>query len=208
MEYLDYYDYEGNYLGYATRQDVHNKGLWHNTVHCWLYDLEGYVYFQIRQDTNTFYTTASGHVLKGETIKEAFKREIFEEIGLNIDTDDATLVNIVEFKMDKTLNDGTIFKDRAKANVYVDLFTGSIDDFHFDENEVIGIAKVQVDDALNLFNGKVDNIMAQLIKLKNNKNTLEEANVTIKDFLVNKGETAITKYGEILNKVKDLLKES
>ena len=33
MEYLDYYDYEGNLLGSAPRDEVHRDGLWHNTVH-------------------------------------------------------------------------------------------------------------------------------------------------------------------------------
>ena len=65
MEYLDYYDEDGNYLGYRTRDEVHKEGLWHNTVHCWLYEMDGSVYFQIRSSSHKFYTTASGHVLKG-----------------------------------------------------------------------------------------------------------------------------------------------
>ena len=34
MEYLDYYDENGNYLGYETRANVHKNALWHNSVHC------------------------------------------------------------------------------------------------------------------------------------------------------------------------------
>ena len=37
-EYLDYYDENGNYLGKETRVKVHAGGLWHKTIHCWLYD--------------------------------------------------------------------------------------------------------------------------------------------------------------------------
>lgn len=82
MEYLDIYDEDKNYLGKELRSVVHEKGLWHNTVHCWLYDKEGNIYFQIRKDEKTLYTTASGHVSAGETIKEAFGREVKEEIGI------------------------------------------------------------------------------------------------------------------------------
>ena len=125
MEYLDYYDEDWNYLGYKSRDEVHKEGLWHNTVHCWLYEKDGSIYFQIRSDSHKFYTTASGHVLKGETIKEAFRREIKEEIGLDIDSSDATLVNIDVWKMDK-LKNAVLIKDRAKANIYIDLFEGNI----------------------------------------------------------------------------------
>ena len=38
MEYLDFYDENRNYLGKETREVVHKNALWHNTVHCWLYD--------------------------------------------------------------------------------------------------------------------------------------------------------------------------
>lgn len=69
MEYLDIYDENKNYLGKELRKVVHEKALWHNTVHCWLYDNKGNVYFQIRKEEQTFYTTASGHVLAGESIK-------------------------------------------------------------------------------------------------------------------------------------------
>lgn len=200
MEYLDYYDKNGNYLGFETRENVHKNALWHNTVHCWLYDEEGNVYFQIRKDTNTFYTTASGHVLKGETIKEAFKREIKEEIGLTIDTSDATLVGIVPFKMDKVKSDGSIFKDRAKANVYIDLFEGSIDDLSFDIEEVLGLVKVNAKETLDMFKNESGVIDATIITTKNGKNIETKKEVNLRDFLVNEGETAYNKYKDVLEK--------
>ena len=72
--------------------------------------MDGSVYFQIRSSSHKFYTTASGHVLKGETIEEAFRREINEEICLDIDSSDATLVDIVPWRMDKMKN-GTFIKE-------------------------------------------------------------------------------------------------
>ncbi len=197
MEYLDYYDEEGNYLGYKTREDVHKEGLWHNTVHCWLYDNSGNVYFQIRKDSNTFYTTASGHVQKGETIKDAFKREIKEEIGIELDTKDAILVGIVPWKMDKVKKDGSIFKDRAKANVYIDCYSGDMTDFNFDEEEVTGVVKVNAKEALKLFEKESGTIQATIMS----NNGKVERDVDFSEFLVMPHETALGKYGEILNKV-------
>ena len=205
MEYLDYYDEEGNYLGFKSRDEVHTEGLWHNTIHCWLYDNDGNIYFQIRKDSGTFYTTASGHVLKGETIKEAFKREIFEEIGVEIDSSDATLVGIVPWRMDKVKKDGSIFKDRAKANVYVDLFEDDINNFNFDPEEVLGLVKVNANEALELFEKEEGEIPAFIIKQdENNKIVTENKNVDFKEFLVNEHETAYGKYSDVLKKVIEL----
>ena len=113
MELLDIYDENGNLIGTEDRKIVHEKGLWHKTVHCWLYDDKGNIFFQIRKEEKTFYTTASGHVSSGETLKEAFGREIKEEIGIDIDYNNAELIEVVNFKLDKVKKDGSVFIDRA-----------------------------------------------------------------------------------------------
>jgi len=205
MEYLDYYDEEGKFLGSKSREEVHSEGLWHNTVHCWLYDKDYGVYFQIRKDTNTFYTTASGHVLKGETIKEAFRREINEEIGIDVDSSDATLVDIVPWKMDKVKQDGAVFKDRAKAHVYIDLYEDKIYNFNFDSEEVLGLVRVNAFDALELFKNEKGEIPATIITQEDDKNIVEDRNVDFKEFLVNEHENAYDKYSDILKKVINVL---
>ena len=70
MEYLDIYDENQNYLGRETRDIVHRDALWHKTVHFWLYDKSGNVYFQIRTDSKTFYTTASGLFWQEKQLKK------------------------------------------------------------------------------------------------------------------------------------------
>ena len=95
MEHLDIYDEYMNKIGQETRDKVHQNGLWHKTVHCWAYDNAGNIYFQIRADSGKLYTTASGHVLAGETVRDAFRREICEEIGLDMDVSDAIPLEIV-----------------------------------------------------------------------------------------------------------------
>ncbi len=206
MEKLDTYDEQGNFLGAVDRSIVHKDALWHNTVHCWLYDSEGNIYFQIRADEKTFYTTASGHVQAGETIKEAFGREIQEEIGININYEQAKLVTINKFIMDKIKKDGSLFKDRAFANVYVCLYNGEISEFNFNTDEVLGLAKVNAKDTLNLFNNKTNTINITTIISNDNKNIETKTTATTKDFLLNEGETLIDKYGLILEKVIELTK--
>ena len=201
MEYLDIYDENGKFLGTEERGVVHSEGLWHKTVHCWLYDRDGNVFFQRRSDRGTLYTTSSGHLSAGESVTEAFQREIKEEIGLDIDASDATKVGVVPFQMDRVKEDGSIFKDRAFANVYVDLYEGNYEDFQMDENEVSGIVIVSAKDALDLFQKESGSIFGREISLDN---TLIEREISFSEFLVNDGETALEKYGDVLKKIVEL----
>ena len=147
------------------------------------------------------YTTSSGHLSAKESVTEAFQREIKEEIGLDIDASDATKVGVVPFQMDRVKEDGSIFKDRAFANVYVDLYEGNYEDFHMDENEVSGIVIVSAKDALDLFQKESGSIFGREISLDN---TMIERDISFSEFLVNDGETALEKYGDVLKKIVEL----
>ena len=143
MELLDIYDENGNHIGTEDRSVVHRDALWHNTVHCWLFNKEGYVYFQKRREEGTLYTTASGHIQAGESIKEGFGREIEEEIGCKIDYENAELVDVVKFVLDRENKDGTMFRDRVFANVYVCEFDDDVNKFKYDPNEVSALVLVK-----------------------------------------------------------------
>lgn len=198
MEYLDIYDEFENYLGKEERKVVHQKGLWHKTVHCWLYDKEGYIYFQIRKDKNKLYTTASGHVQAGESVKEAFGREIVEEIGYSIDYEKSEFVDLVKFVMDREEDDGSIFKDRAFANVYACLFEGNLNELDYQEEELNGIVKINAKDALEILQNEKGETKALKCYKEKNKIETQEITIVFSDFLINPGETGIGKYGEVL----------
>lgn len=206
MEYLDIYDENENYLGKEERSIVHRDALWHKTVHCWLYDNKGNIYFQIRKKEGKLYTTASGHIMAGETVKQGFGREIEEEIGIKVNYEEATFVNIYKFIMDKLKEDGSVFRDRAFSNIYVCEYEGNGTDFNFDDNELDGLVRVNANETLELFKNENGKITGDIIRKFKNSNKVENKDIVFEDFLVNKGETAIGKYGDILNKVIELTK--
>lgn len=206
MELLDIYDEQGNHIGTEDRKVVHRDALWHKTVHCWLYDKFGNVFFQRRRDKGTLYTTASGHLQAGETIEEGFAREIREEIGATIDYNKTIKVNVVKFVMDREEPDGSVFKDRAFANVYVCEFDGKYDELEYDEVELDGLVLVNAKDTLEILKNETGSITGTEIKRIDGKITSYEKVIKFEDFLVNKGETAIEKYGEVLNKIISLTK--
>ncbi len=196
MERLDFYDENMNYLGNEERDIVHKKGLWHKTIHCWLYDSKGNVYFQIRSDSQKLYTTASGHILAGETVKEAFHREVLEEIGVPVDISHSELIEINVWRMEKIKN-GEPFIDKAFANVYMNLIDPNFQAYSFDTNEVLGVVKINAQACLDLFNQKLSSITA----IKITQETSCDVDLTIDDFLVMKNEIAIIKYGKILQSI-------
>lgn len=201
MEYLDIYTEDGAYLGKEDRSIVHKNALWHKTVHCWLYDKLGNIYFQIRKKEGKFYTTASGHIQAGETVQEGFAREIKEEIGIDVNIDNCLLVDVVKFVMDRDEKDGTIFRDRAFANVYICDFEEDIKNFDFDANEIKGLVKMKAKDAYELINGNIASMNATYIVQKNSEFETFDETINQDNFLVNPGETITEKYGDVLRKV-------
>lgn len=204
MEYLDIYDENRTYIGKEERKKVHTDALWHNTIHCWLYDSKGNIYFQIRKEEGTLYTTASGHIKAGETIPEGFAREIEEEIGLKIDSSKANFLEMHPYRMDIIKEDGSIFKDRAFVNLYAYDFEGKIEEFDLDETEIKGLAKLNVKDAIQLIHHEKNEINGTIIKKEEEGNKEQQVTLTTKDFLVCKGENIEDKYGSILNQILQL----
>ena len=81
-------DEEGNVIGSATRGECHSgtKQL-HPVVHLHVYNAAGELYLQRRPEWKDIQpgkwdTAVGGHVDFGETVEEALRREVSEEIGL------------------------------------------------------------------------------------------------------------------------------
>ena len=206
MEYLDIYDEQGNFLGKEERSIVHRDALWHKTIHCWLYDKEGNVFFQRRAEEGTLYTTASGHLQAGESLEDGFHREIKEEIGVSIDSNDAVLVEMIPFVMDREKKDGTFFRDRAFAHIYVDLYEGDYQDFKLDKNEVSSIVLVNAYETLALFQKGEGSVSGTILFPKDGVIKKEKREILFSDFLVNAHETALGKYGKVLERIIEITK--
>lgn len=207
MEYLDYYDEEGNYLGYETRDIVHQEGLWHKTVQNWLYTKDGKVFFQIRANSGKLYTTSSGHVAHGETVEDAFRREIKEEIGIDCDYKNAKMIELVTWRMDKTRKDGSVTKDRAKSSFFIVPYDGDYSDFKFDTNEVLGLGLVDAKEALDMFEAEEGEIEATMILANGDGTTISKKMVSMNDFLIFENEKATAKYGHTLKEIIEATKK-
>lgn len=99
-EYLDIWSSDGQPTGKKCLKDeAHQKGLFHPTVHIWFYSSGPSLLLQKRSlNKQTFPglwdVSVAGHVSAGESIIEGALREIKEEIGLDLQKVDLNPIDI------------------------------------------------------------------------------------------------------------------
>ena len=94
-EFFDVVDENDGVIGRAARRDVHARGLWHRAVHVLVFDAAGRTFLQKRSmakdmSPGCWDAACSGHLDSGEGYDVAAARELGEEIGVRVTTDELT----------------------------------------------------------------------------------------------------------------------
>ena len=99
-ELIDILDADGKPTKRTAMKSVaHREGLFHPTVHVWLYTNNGQILLQKRSKTKDTHpllwdVSVAGHIAAGEDIEESALREVQEEIGLSLATNDLQKIGI------------------------------------------------------------------------------------------------------------------
>ncbi len=121
-EYIDIVSETGEPTGQvALKSEAHKKGLWHNTIHLWLFTKKGEILLQQRSHKKSIYpllwdVSAAGHIDAGESFTNATIRETKEELGLDLNTNDLKKIGV--HKHLSTYANGTI-QDNEFHQVFV-----------------------------------------------------------------------------------------
>ena len=153
-ELIDILDEQGNYTGKTClKSEAHKHGYFHNIVHIWIYTSDEKILLQKRAPTkkvfpNLWDISVAGHIGAGENILEAAVREVEEEIGFNITTDQ--LIKIGNRKHQVSHPNG--IQDNEFHHVYACQLTVPLTDLIIQEEEVAGIDLFPLDTLKNTKN--------------------------------------------------------
>lgn len=83
-ESIDIVDEDNNIIGESDVATAHVQGLRHRIAGVFVFDTDGDLYLQTGNKYGKYDLSAGGHVRKGESYEDAAKREMLEEIGLEV----------------------------------------------------------------------------------------------------------------------------
>lgn len=146
-ELLKVFDSEGTLKGTVSRAEVHKRGLWHETFHCWFLSKEDgriFIHFQLRSPdkkdfANMLDITAAGHLSSDESVKDGV-REIKEELGISLTLNDLIYTGPVQ---DEIIIDDFIDKELCHVFIYK-IPENTTPDYVFIDDEVSDIFKIEL----------------------------------------------------------------
>jgi isopentenyldiphosphate isomerase len=162
-EIVDTYDEGGKPIGTAERRQVHQNGTWHRCFHCIVVARRGSgleVTLQRRGRALDEYpglidVSVAGHLQAGETVGEGSRREILEELGINVEADQ--LEALGEYSL--VVQQGALFS-RELTDVLLLADDRRPAEFVIDPLEVTSLVSIGLVDASQLWSGLRDTVTA------------------------------------------------
>ena len=157
-EFLEVYSPEGTKTGQKkSKSEIHRKGLFHSTVHVWIFTNEGNILIQKRSkkkelNPGVWDVSVAGHIKFNENIKKAAKRETLEETGININTKDLLKIGVY-----RSINIHPTAIDKEFFHTYILKIDKNSINLDFKNNEVDDLKFISIEE------------MESLIKEENNK---------------------------------------
>ena len=139
-EILDIVNANDKVIGKAPRSHVHDSKLWHRGIHIILFDSHGRMILQKRKvsadkSPGKYDLSVSGHLSSGEKYDETAFRELYEELGLRLDT----LERIIRLRLEYGEYDNMIsvlYKGKCEANTFSEEILASSSIRQFSPNQI------------------------------------------------------------------------
>ncbi|MEW4223090.1 NUDIX hydrolase [Rossellomorea marisflavi] len=192
-------------IGRADREEIHSKGFWHETFHCWIaFRDQGrdMVYFQLRSMGKRDFPglldiTAAGHLLDHEAVSDGI-REVYEELGLALTFEDLHPLGALK----EELIDGPLI-DREWSNVFLLEQHIPFEAFHLQEEEVAGIFAAGLDDVESLIKGGKDSIPVDGFRIQKGKKEYISSKVAWEAFVPHESTYML----QVIDRIRDRLRE-
>jgi isopentenyldiphosphate isomerase len=203
-ELIKTFDEDGNELGIATREEVHKQGYWHETFHCWFISRKedrSFLYFQLRSELKKDYPnlldiTAAGHILAHESVQDGI-REVSEEVGIEVSFQELSQLGVIKY----SVVNGELL-DKELANVFLNDYQGTMDDFKLQMEEVSGIVKIELASFADLYFGEKSEVIVEGFVLDKDGNRIQIKKSVTKEHFVPHEDSY---YVDIINKINKYL---
>ena len=196
MEKIDVFneDFTPSDLKSVTIDIIHQKGLWHQTFACWLINPEeNKIFLQLRGPKNrvgpnTLDASASGHLSSGENPEDGI-RELYEELGANIDISDKVFFGIY-----RNIAIQGAYLNREFCHVYMAKTATKIDGFDLQAGEVSGVFSLNISEGIKLFSNKKSSVLIEGKIWDGEQYKEEKREVTQQDFCLYRDRIDISGY--------------
>lgn len=151
-EYIDIVTEDNQLTGRSELKSMaHREGLWHRAAHVWIYNDQKEILLQKRAAKKELFPdvwdfSVGGHVCAGESVITSAVREVEEEIGVCITSEELTLIAIR-----KASNTYDTLKNNEFYYVYILHKNVRIDNIVKQETEVADVRWFAPKDVMQLF---------------------------------------------------------
>jgi isopentenyl-diphosphate delta-isomerase type 1 len=157
QELLDVVDENDRVVAVKTRGEIHAKGLMHRAVHILVFNHQGDLFIQKRsmnkdESPGLWDTSAAGHVDSGENYASCAVRELFEELGITVQSPLEFL-----FKLQPKMLSGM---EHNAVYSYVDDGPFQLQEEEIDEGK--WISKVDMDQKVELSDPSLTRVVCQI----------------------------------------------
>lgn len=204
-ERFDVFDENMVKIGEETRENVHAKGLWHQTFHCWVISRSpngDQLILQLRHKDKDTYpdmldVSCAGHLLSGERPEDGV-RELEEELGIAVDISELIYCGTTPqaYKISERLI------DREFNHVYLYESSRTIEEYRFQTEEIAGLFYVSVQDFRQLVSGAARSAWLEGVVL--DENTGETVHSRRELLLADLTPNSADYYSLLFNKVEQL----
>jgi len=158
-EQIDILDNNGKFTGeIRLKSEAHRLGLYHASVHIWLYTTEGQILLQKRVDHKDTFPdlwdiSVAGHIGAGEQKKNAAIREIHEELGILVSKNKLEYIKVhIANKQPKP----ALF-DNEFNHIYLSTLEHTISSLKLQKDEVADIKLLSIKD----FEKEINDVILQ-----------------------------------------------
>ncbi len=147
-ELVDVLDKNGNATGISKSiLEVHKDGSWHQASHVWIFNSKGEIILQKRAEKGMYFPglwdiSAAGQTSKGEDPDETAIRELYEEIGIKVDSKKLKKIEVRKVSMNVPKKN---YYNNEFDHIYLYRFNGDISELKLQKREVDHIKFMPID---------------------------------------------------------------